>query len=353
MVAVVAPSRRALADPPIDPYPSYSSVGNCLNPPVNQPGVVEFRSMLIERYGIGGGIFRCDSGQNYEHGQGRALDWMVNRFDPVQNAMANEVINWLMAPDAAGNPHAMARRLGLGQIIWDDTFHNFYGGYYKADYTPCTPAMYGNPAYAGTCHTNHIHFAFSWAGALRHTSWFTTSPRPAHWYPSGTLTSTFAPALGTSTEQHYFGAGSDEHLHHWYWTPSTGVGYQDWGGSYVGKVVAGATSMQQIVFGRGPDGHLRQTYWDIRNPSVYTQVDWTVQAGGPTLAGDPAAFEAGGVHHVFAAGTDGKLHHWFWSPTEGFGHQDWGGDLAGSPTEDDGDGDTEDGGDGDTSGGEP
>ena len=140
---------------------------------------------------------------------------------------------------------------------------------------------------------------------------------------------TFAPAFGTSTEQHYFGAGSDGHLHHWYWTPATGVGYQDWGGSYVGKVVALATPTQQIVFGRGPDGHLRQTWWDINNPSVYTQVDWTVQAGGPTLAGDPAAFEAGGVHHVFAAGTDGKLHHWFWSPTEGFGHQNWGGSYVG------------------------
>jgi hypothetical protein len=176
----------ALADPSVDAYPVYGSVGNCLSPPTDQPGLVEFRSMLYDQYGIGGGIYRCDTGTNYEHGQGRALDFMVNHFDPAQDAIANEVLNWLLATDAGGNPHAMARRLGVGNIIWNGQSIELWSYNNNKVWEPYTPCVAGSPA--GVCHTNHIHIAFSWAGALRQTSWFTTSPRPSNWYPLGSGT---------------------------------------------------------------------------------------------------------------------------------------------------------------------
>jgi len=177
-VTVLAPSAPAMADPPVDPYPSYSTP-TCRSF-VEQPGVVAFRAMLADHYGIGGGIHACSG---YEHGEGRALDWMVNHFDPAQDAMASQVLNWLLATDGAGNPHAMARRLGIGNIIWNGRsieLWSYNGNKVWRKYSPCVP---GSPA--GVCHTNHIHFAFSWAGALQQTSWFTTYPRPSSWYPYG------------------------------------------------------------------------------------------------------------------------------------------------------------------------
>jgi hypothetical protein len=175
MTAVARPT-PALADPPVDPYQIYRAA-TC-QPFVEQPGVVAFRAMLNEHYGIGGGIHACSG---FEHGEGRALDWMVNHFDPVQDAMASEVLDWLLATDAAGNPHAMARRLGIGNIIWNGQSIELWS--YNAakvwePYLPCVPG-----SAPGVCHTNHIHIAFSWAGALQQTSWFTTTPRPAEWYP--------------------------------------------------------------------------------------------------------------------------------------------------------------------------
>ena len=57
----------------------------------------------------------ADSG----HEEGRALDWMVSRV-PAQKAMGDALVAWLQAPDGYGNPEAMARRLGISYVIWNN-----------------------------------------------------------------------------------------------------------------------------------------------------------------------------------------------------------------------------------------
>ena len=308
--------------PPVDPYQAYVDPG-CMSF-VEQPGVRTFRDMIMSRVGgTSGGIHACSG---YEHGEGRAWDWMRNASEPAQAQQVQLVLDWLLATDAAGNPHAMARRLGIGNIIWNRRSISLWTSSAKVwNNYPCN----GTP---GSCHTNHVHFAFSWAGARQQTSWFTTADRPGNWYPGGVVSLTSLPAnrsFGTATDQHYFDRGPDGSLRHWYWTPATGVVTQNWGGSLAGKPVAYPYSDgSQHVFARGADGRLKHWYWQPGMGSTIGLQDW-----GGDAAGDPAGFTDGVNQHAFARGSDGKLKHWYWVPGMGstIGYQDWGGSLVGQP----------------------
>lgn len=107
-----------------------------------------------------------------EHYDGRALDWMIPSRDPTGAARAAAVLSWLFAPDAAGNPFANARRLGVMYIIWNN---QIWGAYNSAagwrPYSSCAsrPDIGSDTA----CHRDHVHFSMSWEGATGHTSFWT------------------------------------------------------------------------------------------------------------------------------------------------------------------------------------
>ena len=177
--------------PRVDPYQRY--VANELswrisnNPEVwqsicdeshraEQTGVKAFRDMTLAHLGGGNGaIFACS---HFEHEEGRAWDWMNDVNNPEDVARVNAMLEWLLAPDARGVPQVMARRLGLAYVIWNQRIISFYGSNRGWRPYDCSD----NPI-PGNCHTNHVHFSFSWAGARAETSWFTVVPRPDDWYP--------------------------------------------------------------------------------------------------------------------------------------------------------------------------
>ena len=131
--------------------------------PDPKPGVTAFARLMANHYDeFNYGISRaCDYGLT-EHSEGRALDWMLNTYNPHERAVADGVITWLLAPDAEGRPAAMARRFGIMYIIWN---RQIWGTYNMSA---------GWRAYNGVSpHTDHIHFSFSWDGAMQRTSWWT------------------------------------------------------------------------------------------------------------------------------------------------------------------------------------
>ena len=68
------------------------------------------------------GIMRCEKlvRRNYSlHAEGRALDWHLDARNPADRRAGERLIALLLAPDRAGNPHALARRMGVQEIIWD------------------------------------------------------------------------------------------------------------------------------------------------------------------------------------------------------------------------------------------
>jgi hypothetical protein len=144
---------------------------------VEQPGVQVFREVTLAQLGGGqGSIFACS---HFEHEEGRAWDWINDVNNPEDAARVNAMLDWLLATDAWGRPHAMARRTGLAYIIWNERIISFWGINRKWRPYDC-----GDNPTPSNCHTNHVHFAFSWAGAKARTSWFTVTPRPDEWYPN-------------------------------------------------------------------------------------------------------------------------------------------------------------------------
>jgi hypothetical protein len=153
----------------IDRYASYDVTSEeCAN--VEQPGVVEFRSLLRQKYGANaGGILRtCNRNTRSAHQTGRAYDWMLDANKAADRAKADEVLNWLLATDRHGNKHAMARRLGIIYIIWNERWWSSWNA--DAGWQP----------YNGwSPHTDHIHFSFGWPGARQQTSYWTAQPADA------------------------------------------------------------------------------------------------------------------------------------------------------------------------------
>jgi hypothetical protein len=91
--------------------------------PVAMPGAVEAGDLLRATYpGTSYGIARAcgTDGMASEHYEGRAVDWFTSVRDPTGAARATSVLNWLLAPDAAGTPYANARRLGVMYLIWNN-----------------------------------------------------------------------------------------------------------------------------------------------------------------------------------------------------------------------------------------
>ena len=146
-----------------DPYADYHGQKSCN--PVAQPGTAALRSLILSTYGVGrdGGIARaCEIGGTSEHKEGRAWDWMLNVNDPVEAHHAYAVTQWLVGPDASGEPAGNARRLGIMYLIWNRTIWSAYNA--AAGWQPYTGP---NP------HTDHVHVSLSWDGAMGRTSWWT------------------------------------------------------------------------------------------------------------------------------------------------------------------------------------
>lgn len=148
----------------IDEFAAYDPQTSHRSQP--QPGVVAFRDLVLSAFpGTGSmGILRpAQAAGRSEHKEGRAWDWRVCR--ECQNREAAELLGWLLAPDHLGRPCAAARRFGLMYIIWDS---RIWGAYLASD---------GWRTYEGPdLHVDHVHFSFSWKGAMGATSWWGEAP---------------------------------------------------------------------------------------------------------------------------------------------------------------------------------
>ena len=104
-----------------------------------------------------------------EHYDGRAIDWMVSARSTTGYAEATTFINWLLATDKAGNAFAMARRLGVMYVI----FNNRIWGTWDQKWDPYQNcATETSTSYDSYCHRNHVHISLGWNGAMQRTSYW-------------------------------------------------------------------------------------------------------------------------------------------------------------------------------------
>lgn len=95
---------------------------------------------------------------------------MADIHNAKQHAAALAAINWLLATDRVGHRFAMARRLGVMYLIYDNRMWGAWDGRWEP-YNNCAhlPARANDNA----CHRTHVHISLSWNGALGRTTFWT------------------------------------------------------------------------------------------------------------------------------------------------------------------------------------
>ena len=157
----------------IEPLAPYQ--GQTICDPTPKPGAVQLADLIRETYGsLARSIWiprACHIGGRSEHKEGRAVDWMINRRVKEQRLAAEAFIDWLLATDDQGNRFAMARRLGIMYIGWDDRIWESYRGGAWSELKGCFSKP--NVSDDTYCHRDHIHISLTWDGASGLTSFWT------------------------------------------------------------------------------------------------------------------------------------------------------------------------------------
>ncbi len=177
------PALPVAVPPQADLAPTYEGQEVC--DPSPKPGAQRVGDLIRATYGAAQQVFisrGCEVGDQSEHKEGRALDWMVSVRNAQDRANAESFLNWLLATDANGVPYANAMRMGVMYVGWNDRMWRGYDpGRGWAELKGCfaTPG----PGSDTTCHRNHIHISLSWDGAAGITSMWTGNPVTAPYCP--------------------------------------------------------------------------------------------------------------------------------------------------------------------------
>ena len=167
------PVAKAFRSTAVDAVPVWERESGCS--PTAKPGPRYLVRLLAATYGrLPSNIVRPCTAADSGHEEGRAVDWMVSARDPAQKAMGDALVAWLQAPDASGNPEAMARRLGISYVIWNGrTWRAYDPARGWTEYDGCLHRPHRSRAWDNTCHRTHVHLSFSWDGAYERTSYYT------------------------------------------------------------------------------------------------------------------------------------------------------------------------------------
>jgi hypothetical protein len=154
---------------------TYDKATHCS--PKTRPGVVKLTAWLEGNVrGEFWGSYRCEMWGKKEaslHAENRAIDWHLEKTIRADRRAAKRLIALLLAADAAGNPQALARRMGVEELIWDC-------GYWAAgmpDFVPYRVCFNRrgkeikgiDPTVA---HRDHVHIGMTRAGAAAKTSFW-------------------------------------------------------------------------------------------------------------------------------------------------------------------------------------
>jgi hypothetical protein len=163
-----------LASLPIEDF-QYDQARRCRKRPM--PGTLALERWLEQRWrGVSWGIMRCEKlgRRNYSlHAEGRALDWHLDVHSAADRRAARKLILTLLATDRMGNPHALARRMGVQELIWN--CRSWWAGEDRmGKYSYC----YGRSGRRKKrlddtqAHRNHVHIGLNRAGARKRTSFW-------------------------------------------------------------------------------------------------------------------------------------------------------------------------------------
>ena len=159
---------------PIDDY-QYDHARRCVSKPT--PGAKAMvRWLKRNSRGQFWGIMRCEklSKRNYSlHSEGRAIDWHLDARKPRDRRAAKKLIDRFLATDRDGNPHALARRMGVQEIIWN--CQSWWSGSEGMEpYSQCYDRRGKRRRNVNRtlAHRDHVHIGLNRAGARKRTSYW-------------------------------------------------------------------------------------------------------------------------------------------------------------------------------------
>jgi hypothetical protein len=173
-VALASNPADKLVRLPIDAY-RYDDAHHCVKHPAK--GMLALQHWLEANWrGVSWGIMRCEKlgKHNYSlHAEGRALDWHLDVHDPADRSAAERLIALLLAPDRDGNEHALARRMGIQEIIWN--CRSWWSGSQGMErYSVCYDSKGRRKKHVDEtlAHRNHVHLGMNLDGARMRTSFW-------------------------------------------------------------------------------------------------------------------------------------------------------------------------------------
>ena len=165
---------NALTELPIED-PVYDRAETCSRR--SKPGVVAMTEWLVANArGVYWGSYRCEKWGKRSaslHAENRAIDWHLDASVEADRRAADRLFRLLLAPDSLGNPQALARRMGVQELIFDCG----YWGAGMSDFMPYSPC-YGKRGKlkkhvnVTVAHRDHIHIGMTKAGAKAKTSFW-------------------------------------------------------------------------------------------------------------------------------------------------------------------------------------
>lgn len=159
---------------PVEDYAPYQPQTKCLRKV--RPGILLLSDHLVQRGGGRGGIFRdCRSGGASEHKESRAFDWMLDASRKKDRKIARAFLDEIFAADADGNPHAVARRMGIMYVIWNDRMWSSYRGFKPTRYlsSSCKKRKKCSKTLR---HRDHVHVSVTRRAARGKLSWYLAQP---------------------------------------------------------------------------------------------------------------------------------------------------------------------------------
>ncbi|WP_139977743.1 hypothetical protein [Nocardioides litoris] len=160
---------------PVEAPASYEPATRCA--PAAKPGTRVLARWLERRHGSHTSISRsCRPGQvTSEHQEGRAVDWSADARTPAGRRAARRLLRELLAPDAAGEAAALARRMGVMYLIWDDHLYAAWRGFEPEPYlsSSCRSRRRCSPTLR---HRDHVHVSLTRRAARGETSWYLRQP---------------------------------------------------------------------------------------------------------------------------------------------------------------------------------
>lgn len=163
----------AYTAPPED-YASYQPEDGCRDRP--RAGTKQLAAWVTKAFGGGtalASLRRCDRSTS-EHQDGRAIDWSMDAAKRADRREVRRFLGRIFAADADGEGHALARRMGIMYVIWNDQMFSAYpsGG---ADHFERRD--YGCGCGSKTArHRDHVHISLGLRGGRGLTSWYTEAP---------------------------------------------------------------------------------------------------------------------------------------------------------------------------------